>query len=124
LGDPAGGEHKVGYLSGYPRPIPNHPDIIFPEEKIRFTDKEEGEEFLHGVRPALPAVRIGGGEDVNEEEGGGVPWQVSIQSVGESESELCGVKVNRSSHICGGSILDERTVLSAAHCFLSSLVDL
>ena len=32
-----------------------------------------------------------------------IPWQVSVQSGG--------------SHFCGGTILDNYTILSAAHCF-------
>ena len=32
-----------------------------------------------------------------------IPWQVSVQSGG--------------SHFCGGTILDNSTILSAAHCF-------
>ena len=33
-----------------------------------------------------------------------IPWQVSIR---ESNNE----------HLCGGTILDSKTVMSAAHCF-------
>ena len=32
-----------------------------------------------------------------------IPWQVSVQFAG--------------THICGGTILDTSTILSAAHCF-------
>ena len=32
-----------------------------------------------------------------------IPWQVSIRKYG--------------SHFCGGTILDSKTILSAAHCF-------
>ena len=35
-----------------------------------------------------------------------IPWQVSVRAC---QSGGC--------HFCGGTILDEQTVLSAAHCF-------
>ena len=35
-----------------------------------------------------------------------IPWQVSVRSCADG---WC--------HFCGGTILDENTVLSAAHCF-------
>merc|ERR1712087_507275 len=48
---------------------------------------------------ALPNfMKIVGGEDANAP----IPWQVSLQTNGQ--------------HFCGGTILDEYTVLSAAHC--------
>ena len=46
--------------------------------------------------------RIVGGETAAE----AIPWQVSVRSC---ESGSC--------HFCGGTIIDELTVLSAAHCF-------
>ncbi|KAM4016515.1 transmembrane protease serine 4 [Anomaloglossus baeobatrachus] len=47
--------------------------------------------------------RIIGGQDTSIEH---YPWQVSLQYMG--------------SHICGGSILNRRIILSAAHCFQMS----
>ncbi|KAB5553821.1 hypothetical protein PHYPO_G00043120 [Pangasianodon hypophthalmus] len=52
-------------------------------------------------RPPLN-TKIVGGEDAAP---GSWPWQVSIQSGG--------------SHFCGGSLINENWVLSAAHCFQS-----
>ncbi|XP_053095328.1 serine protease 33-like isoform X1 [Pangasianodon hypophthalmus] len=52
-------------------------------------------------RPPLN-TKIVGGEDAAP---GSWPWQVSIQSGG--------------SHFCGGSLINENWVLSAAHCFPS-----
>ena len=37
-----------------------------------------------------------------------IPWQVSIRG---------------HSHFCGGTILDAKTVLSAAHCFSDGIID-
>jgi secreted trypsin-like serine protease len=62
---------------------------------------------------------LSGGMDA---EPNAVPWQVSIQAVAKSETTtLCGpTPKNVSLHVCGGSIINERTILTAAHCFLSS----
>ena len=46
--------------------------------------------------------KIVGGEDAPRP----IPWQVSIRYC---SSGYC--------HFCGGTILDKKTVLSAAHCF-------
>ena len=45
-----------------------------------------------------PAEIVGGNITLSP-----IPWQVSVQFEG--------------SHVCGGTILDTYTILSAAHCF-------
>ena len=49
--------------------------------------------------------RIVNGQDAKQ----GIPWQVSIRS---GHSIFGG-----DGHWCGGTILDAKTILSAAHCF-------
>ena len=51
--------------------------------------------------------RIIGGKDVESH----IPWQVSIQRYN--------VKPNTWTHFCGGTILNQYTILTAAHCFYS-----
>ena len=48
------------------------------------------------------SLEVVGGQDAPSP----IPWQVSVQS--------------RSSHFCGATILDESTLLCAAHCFPGS----
>ena len=49
--------------------------------------------------------RIIGGEDPTNH----IPWQVSIQKYN--------ITFTRWDHFCGGTILNQFTILSAAHCF-------
>merc|ERR1719266_1057330 len=58
-----------------------------------------------GAMPSfMTGDRIVGGEDAASP----IPWQVSVR---QCQSGGC--------HFCGGTILDETTVMSAAHCFTS-----
>jgi len=55
----------------------------------------------------LNADRIVGGQDATSE----IPWQVSVRA---------GMNTNlQGGHWCGGTILDAKTILSAAHCFFA-----
>ena len=47
--------------------------------------------------------RIVGGKDAPSM----IPWQVSVR--------------NNGYHFCGGTILDSKTILSAAHCFVEGV---
>ena len=58
--------------------------------------------FLTAGAAASPRSSIVGGEDASLSD---YPWQVSLRNV------VVGL-----SHFCGGSILNERWILTASHC--------
>lgn len=55
-----------------------------------------------------PELRIVGGKRAQWNE---VPWTVSIRVRAADSMFGCG-------HLCGGTLIDNRTVITAAHCFL------
>ena len=57
------------------------------------------------------ADRIVGGKDAPSE----IPWQVSIRLGMDNSLGWPG-----GMHWCGGTILDSKTILSAAHCFFGT----
>ena len=63
----------------------------------------------------LDADRIVGGQEASSE----IPWQVSVRT-GSDVYHTDGFLIAYSgSHWCGGTILDAKTILSAAHCFFA-----
>ena len=59
-------------------------------------------------------VQVGQGRIVGGEEAadGEFPWQVSLRSVGSIGA----------THFCGGSIIDQNWILTAAHCCAGQVV--
>ncbi|CAG9864555.1 unnamed protein product [Phyllotreta striolata] len=75
---------------------------------LAFAEKNYKNYAKHGVcgKSFVMSLRIIGGERAKRAE---FPWMVSI--------------MRRGNHFCGGSIISERFVLTAAHCFCSGLDD-
>lgn len=89
-------------------------------EILNVTETSSGikfEYFNNQTEDQHPFSRVVGGVDAKPNS---VPWQVSLQVVEQIESNLCGAPKNLSSHFCGGSIIGDKTILTASHCFSSS----
>ena len=63
----------------------------------------------------LDADRIVGGQDASSE----IPWQVSVRAGNDMYNTGGFLIASSGSHWCGGTILDAKTILSAAHCFFA-----
>ena len=63
----------------------------------------------------LDADRIVGGQDASSE----IPWQVSVRAGNDLYNTAGFLIASSGMHWCGGTILDAKTILSAAHCFFA-----
>ena len=61
----------------------------------------------------LDADRIVGGQEASSE----IPWQVSVRAGNDVYNTGGFLIASAGMHWCGGTILDAKTILSAAHCF-------
>ncbi|CAL8142787.1 unnamed protein product [Orchesella dallaii] len=115
---PPGGPSFPPSLLG---PQPNFPFHPYKREAEDVETWNPNEESLDSSSIPNPGnlSRVVGGVPAQPNS---IPWQVSLQLVEKMESSICGPtnKKNLSAHFCGGSIIGERTIVTASHCFLSS----
>ena len=89
--------------------------LFSPQAAVFGDDSNEGEKSMQCGRQYHTSHRVIGGEDAVL---GEFPWQVSIQMGKPRFYGGYGWE-----HICGGSILDKKTILTAAHCKTMPLAD-
>merc|ERR1719491_1412260 len=110
----------VGFLAiatALPNPIatvlPNPIATALPNPETRGSSCAKIPAWMKAAMGKAPAGdRIVGGTNA----AGVVPWQVSIRD-NEQGADDNGKPYEKNTHFCGGTILDAKTILSAAHCF-------
>merc|ERR1712008_561011 len=103
----------IGFTIATALPNPETIATALPNPETRASSCAKIPAWMKAAMGKAPAGdRIVGGTNA----AGVVPWQVSIRD-NESGADNNGKPYEKNIHFCGGTILDAKTILSAAHCF-------
>merc|ERR1719483_949437 len=103
----------IGFTIATALPNPETIATALPNPETRASSCAKIPAWMKAAMGKAPAGdRIVGGTNA----AGVVPWQVSIRD-NESGADDNGKPYEKNTHFCGGTILDAKTILSAAHCF-------